>query len=110
MSNVRTDEVLYTGMTTASASRIKRVREDLAERRKAAQVELQPDGHVILRVIAEEKANIPLQIWDLTSLETKAEDVKIVSQALKMYDAYLASLEMTVKQLLKKPKVVDEDE
>lgn len=106
----RTDEALHTGMTSVAAKRVEAARKSEADRKRAKQAELIPDEHVVLNLIATERASIPTQLWDLINLETTKEDVKSVTLALKKYDLFLSSLDTSVKQLLKRKVLREEDD
>lgn len=99
---MRTDEILYSGITSAASRRV-------AERRKAEEIkrsksatDVIPAGTQLLDYIQSEKAAIPTRLWELINVETPKDNVKEVSIALRLYDDMLARLSTQVKLILKK--------
>lgn len=90
------DEILHTGMTSASRA----VRLKANEEKIDKQVKLKPAAKVVMEQIEIEKE----RILNLRSLildnATKEEDIKSELLARKKYFDYLVRLEATMKQIL----------
>lgn len=100
----RDDSDLYSGISSASYEKVAaRQAEAKAEKDKArAQVEL--DAPLILKVIAEERAECSKKLWDWIKPDTTEETVKASIVALKEYDGYLAHLSSRINTIIRTRK------
>lgn len=99
---MRTDEILYSGISSAASRKVANRRKAEETRRVKSAKDVIPAGKQLLDYIQSEKDAIPSRIWDMINLETPKENVKEVSIALKLYDDMLARLSTQVKLILKK--------
>lgn len=97
----RTDEALYTGLTSASTARVKEDRKKVNEEKQRVAAELFKDNKVVFELVDQEIASIPRQIWDLAGLTDDEEHYKSSLIALKKYDAFLASFRLTLQNKLR---------
>lgn len=99
---MRTDEALYTGITSAASRKVAERRKVEEAKRKKSATDVIPAGAQLLEYIQSEKDAVPTRIWEMISVETPKENVKEVSIALKLYDDMLARLSTQVRLILKK--------
>lgn len=100
----RTDESLYTGITSVTAREQdakKKQKQDIAQS-DAASNKKELDRLVTL--IESSRAKIPTRIWELTGIETPEADIKSVLIALKLLDTELANFEAEARIALNRSK------
>lgn len=97
----RTDELLYSGMTSVTARRVKSVQRQEAEKRKEQRARLTKAGDDLVALIDQERSGIGEQLWDLINVDTQADNVKEVALALRMYANYLQQFKGQVQTVLR---------
>lgn len=105
----RDDGSLYTGITSTS-QRVQGVKEERKETKAAKRAELQPDAHLIIELIEKERQSVPDKVWELTSAQTPADEIKAILGALRLYETYLSNLKNQVSNVLRTKEVQIEGE
>lgn len=105
---IRTDGVLYSGITSASYAQVKEKKEELKQAKKDLRVKIEPDAQFILDEIAKEKAGIPQKVWELTNSTTDGDGCRAVLTGLRMYDEYLDNLKNKMANILRTNSAKDE--
>ena len=106
----RTDEDLYTGMTSASAAKVKAQRTRIADKKKEDRAVLQKDDHLILNTLQVEIDSIPRQIFDLVTIDDNESDVRAKLIALKLYEEKLIVLKQAFENTLRVKKARGSDD
>ena len=109
MAKPRTDDVLYTGMTSATTRRVLATRKAGAEERQQAKAKLTERGEEVVSLIESELNGVGKKLWELIDVATPADNVKEVALALRLYSNYLETLKGEVQTVLRKTEVVDEE-
>jgi len=99
----RTDEILYTGMTSASFAKQVEAKKERASKKRVAKNELKPSIEAIFKILAEERATVAGELANLIHLEMKPEDVKSTLLGLRLADARLQSIERKIANALRIP-------
>lgn len=110
----RSDEILYTGITSVSSNAELTPRLAQREQKEKDRLKLKPAADVVLEALAKERANIT----DIRSLivdrTTTEQELNTELIARKLYLGYLNVLETKIKNIMaiKQPRVrkVAEDE
>lgn len=96
----RSDELLYSGQTSASTPR-----EVQAEKKEQDRIKLKPAADVVLEALAEERTKVTDIRSLVTEIKLPPEELSIELKARQLYLSYLNSLEFKIQQTLKeKPK------
>lgn len=104
----RTDEILYTGMTSASFAKQVKAKKERASKKRVAKNELKPAVETILNQIAAERTAIANELANLIHLEMNPEDVKSTVLGLRLADQKLQNLERNIGNALRIPGFKDD--
>ena len=107
---VRTDDVLYTGINSASFNKSQKAKSKRRAVRETQRIVLTPAGELLTTEIARERELIGKELANLIHVDTDKEDVKSIVVGLKMADSRLASLHQKLNNILREQKPVEEVE
>lgn len=107
MARPRTDEVLYSGMTSATTRQVHATRKAGAEVRKQSSAKLTENGDLVVELVEAERKSVAEQMWGLINVDTPADNVKEVALALRMYANYLESFKGQVQSILRANEKVE---
>lgn len=96
----RNDRVLYSGMSTA----ITRVEERRAERsreKESVRRVLEPSAELFTQIIQKERDLIPVKVMESITASMPDESSKSLIMAYKLYDTYLANLNMQIQNTMR---------
>lgn len=101
---MRSDEQLYTGVTTKGADKIRERRLKVQQAKEAKRAQLVPKADVVIDKINDERATIAAKVLEYINADRPEEDVKASLLAIKMYDQYLKSLTNQLGNILRAPE------
>ena len=103
---MRSDKVLYTGLTSASArtSRLEEQKREKQREKTDKKIKLQPVAEVVLEELAKEKRVTVMKLLETIDVTTPDEQTKSIIVALNLYKQSISGLEMRIKNILRSTK------
>lgn len=101
---MRSDNLLNTGMTSASlhkAERTRALRQKARQEKEAKQRIIHPAAELIINELDKELENTKLAILKTVNPTSKDEDVKSTLSALNLYDASMKKIKFRLQNVLK---------
>jgi len=98
---MRDDSLLYSGLTSASAQKVKERREAKTDEKTRKRSELLPANEVVFKEIAKEKAMLGQTLLDIVDESTPDEQVTEKLIAVRIYAKWLGEFETRLKNVLR---------